>query len=265
MPHRGELEGVVTMKLCSLTQLRRSAVLGLGLLILAAVFSPVAADWLVTREGGRVETKGAWTVKGKLVVFHTAEGKLSSLRLADVDLDASQRATEEAVAAQAQAAAEPDKPAERRKSVRVITDKDVKPAPPPAEPAADAEEEPTRENATAATGSGLAVETWSQERDPDDDHVLINGTLKNNSNVTSAELKLKALIFDETGSLIATSQAALAATALQPGEKVAFRAEFPGYFSFATVKFEAQSRRLKLQPADQTAPSSPPDGGGTEN
>lgn len=257
------------MKLCSMTQLRRSAAFGLGLLALATVSSPAAADWLVTREGGRVETKGTWTVKGKLVVFHTAEGKLSSLRLADVDLDASRRATEEAVAAQAQAAAEPEKAPERRKSVRVITDKDVKPAPPPAEESEPADgsegEAPTRENASVPTGSGLAVETWSQERDPDDDHVMINGTLKNNSNVTSAELKLKAMIFDETGSLIAISQAALAATALPPGEKVAFRADFPGYFSFATVKFEAQSRRMKIQPGDQTAPSSPPDGGETEN
>src|SRR5688572_4712455 len=96
---------------------RRLGTLGLVFAAFLGASLPGAADWLVTREGGRVETKGTWTVKGKLVVFHTADGKLSSMRLADVDLDASRRATEEAVAAQAQAAAEPEKPAERKKSV----------------------------------------------------------------------------------------------------------------------------------------------------
>ena len=88
-------------------KLQRVVIL-LGLAVLATLAStvgPAKADWLITREGARVETQGAWKVKGKLVVFETADGKLSSLRVADVDLDASRRATEEAVAAQAQAAA----------------------------------------------------------------------------------------------------------------------------------------------------------------
>jgi hypothetical protein len=230
----------------------------LALALLAA--GPASADWLVTREGGRVETKGAWTVKGKLVVFHTAAGKLSSLRVADVDLDASRRVTEEAVAAQAQAAAEPDKPAERRKPVRVITDKDVRPASPaPAAEETLAEGEEGGEEAAApapgpASGPGLVIEEWNQGRDPEQDHVLISGTLQNASSATAANLKLKILIFDETGTLIASSQAALATGALPPGQKTAFKAEFPGYFSFATIKFEPDSRRLVTQPSSDQPP-----------
>ncbi|HWN44074.1 MAG TPA: FxLYD domain-containing protein [Thermoanaerobaculia bacterium] len=232
-------------------------------LALAAILAagPAGADWLVTREGARVETQGAWKVKGKLVVFHTAAGKLSSLRVAEVDLDASRRATEDAVAAQAQAAAEPDKPAERRKPVRVITDKDFPPAAPAPDEQPEGEAEDGEKAAPAsgpASGPGLVVETWNQARHPEQDHVLINGTLQNASSDMAADVKLKVRIFNEDGALIATSQAALTAGALPPGEKATFKAEFPGFFSFATIKFEGESRRLATQ---ATADQPPPENG----
>jgi hypothetical protein len=239
--------------------------LGLSALLMAA--GPARADWLVTREGARVETQGAWKVKGKLVVFETAAGKLSSLRVADVDLEASRRETEEAVAAQAQAAAEPEKPAERKKSVRVITDKDVRqasPAPPRGDRPETGEEggeaAPAAPAADTTSGPVLLVEAWNQARDPEKDHVLINGTLQNTSSTTATELKLKVLLFDETGTLIATSQAAVAKGALPPGERVAFKAEFPGYFSFATIQFDPKSRSLSTRSGDQPIPEAPPEG-----
>lgn len=215
---------------------------------------PAQADWLVTREGARVETRGAWTVKGKLVVFHTAAGKLSSLRVADVDLDASRRVTEEAVAAQAQAAAEPEKAPERKKAVRVITDKDVRPAGQPAEePDGEAEGEETAAAAPAGptSGPGLVIEGWTQGSDPKDDHVVVTGTLQNASGSTSADTKLRILIFDDTGAQIASSQAALKKSALTPGERTEFKADFPGYFSFATIKFEPAGRPLARQTDEQ--------------
>jgi len=237
----------------------------LVLAVLPGAAGSASADWLVTREGARVETRGAWNVKGKLVVFQTADGKLSSLRVAEVDLDASRRATEEAVAAQAQAEAEPEKPAERRKSVRVITDKDVRqasPAPAPADPAAKegGEAAPAAPAADTTSGPVLLVQAWNQARDPEKDHVVINGMLQNTSSSLAAELKLKVLIFDETGTLIATSQAAIAKGALPPGESAAFKAEFPGYFSFATIQFDPKSRSLSTRPSDQPIPEAPPEG-----
>ncbi len=225
-------------------------------LILAALVGtagPAAADWLVTKEGAKVETQGAWTVKGKLVVFKTTDGKLSSLRLTDVDLDASRNATEEAVAASAQASAEPEKPVERKKSVRVITDKDVRQAPPPASPGAA-----ETGQAGAATGPGVVVDTWKQDRDSEDGHVVINGSLQNSSGATATELQLQVMLYDESNTLIATSQAALGAAALPPGEKVTFRADFPGYFSFATLKFEPTSKRLVTRAPNQPIPPPPP-------
>jgi len=200
-------------------------------------------------------------VKGKLVVFETAAGKLSSLRVADVDLDASRRETEEAVAAQAQAAAEPDKPAERKKSVRVITDKDVRqalPAPAPEAAASEATSEATSEADTTA-GPVLLIEAWNQARDPEKDHVLINGTLKNTAITTATGVQLKVLIFDETGTLIATSQAAVDKGSLPPGERAVFKAEFPGYFSFAKIQFDPKSRSLSTRSADQPILPAPPE------
>lgn len=227
-------------------------------LALALLALPAQADWLVTREGARVETRGAWTVKGKLVVFHTAAGKLSSLRVADVDLDASRRVTEEAVAAQAQAAAEPEEAPERKKPVRVITDKDVRQAGQPEEGAEEgdvaAQGEETEEAQAPpgpTSGPGLVIEGWTQGRDPKEDHVVITGTLQNASGSTSADTKLRILIFDETGTMIASSQAALAKSALPSGERTEFKADFPGYFSFATIKFEPAGRPLARQTAEQ--------------
>ena len=225
--------------------------------LLAGTAGPAAADWLVTKEGAKVETQGAWTVKGKLVVFKTPDGKLASLRVADVDLDASRNATEEAVAAQAQAAAEPEKPApERKKSVRTITDKDVRQAGPAAAPGSPEATSPSG----PTSGPGVAVDTWKQDRDSEDGHVVINGSLQNASGATAVDLQLRVMLYDDSGNLMATSQAAIASQALPPGEKVVFRADFPGYFSFATLKFEPQGRRLSTRPADQPIPEAPPEG-----
>ena len=85
-----------------------------------------SADWLVTRNGERIETQGAWQVKGRMVVFTSAAGTLSSMRTAEVDLDASTEATQQAAAAAAAPiAAEPEEPVRKRRSVRVITTEDI--------------------------------------------------------------------------------------------------------------------------------------------
>ena len=113
----------------------RTPALVLAGAVLAALLaaSPAAADWLVTRghgsaAGARVETRGPWQVKGRLVVFETAAGQLASLRLDDVDLEASREATRRAeegarpAAAEPAAQAPPERPPRRR-----ITDSDIAP------------------------------------------------------------------------------------------------------------------------------------------
>ena len=61
-----------------------------ALLLLATT---AAADWLVTRGGAEIETRGAWSVEGEKVVYTTTAGREASLDLANVDLEASEELT----------------------------------------------------------------------------------------------------------------------------------------------------------------------------
>ena len=219
---------------------------GLTLGLLGAVLAPAApaaADWLVTREGGRIETRGSWELKGKLVVFQGADGTLASLRAADVDLGASRQATETAKRPAASSAAAAGRPAER-KSVRSLTDKDFRrveeasaAAPAPAAEAAKKKEE--------APKPGISVASWDRSQDPGDGHVVIAGVLRNGPGASAANITLAVHLYDENGTLLSSQQAQLTAPALPPGQQGGFRAEFPGIFTFSTVKFEGDSMNLK--------------------
>ena len=60
---------------------------------LLLVVPPASADVLVTRDGQRIETDGPWEVKGRQVVFTNTAGVLSVVRLSEIDLEASELAT----------------------------------------------------------------------------------------------------------------------------------------------------------------------------
>lgn len=217
---------------------------------LLAAAAPAGADWLVIREGGRVETRGSWEVKGKLVVFHTADGTLASLRLTDVDLDASGAATREAEQRKvAKAEAVKIRPA-RRPSIASLSDKDFRKIEPPV-PAADAAK-PEDSNAPAAPEEpappGLAVATWERATGADG-HAVITGTLQNASGTMATDVRLGVAIYDEEGRLIARGLATVASPAVPPGQQTGFRAEFPGFFAFADVRFEPSSVNLSSGPA----------------
>ncbi len=91
--------------------------------IILLLLAPAAAgDWLVTHDGARVETHGPWEVRGRQVLFKLPPaGTLSSMRLDEVDLDASRAAT-----AEANRPPEPP-PAEEapQEPVLTLTDRDV--------------------------------------------------------------------------------------------------------------------------------------------
>lgn len=106
-------------------------------LLLCALSSHAHADWLVTTDGRTIETRGAWTVAGKLVQFNTAAGTLSSLRVAEVDLEASRAETARRNAPPAPAPV--PGPAAAKKPLLVLTDADVKHADPTTAAAAEAD------------------------------------------------------------------------------------------------------------------------------
>jgi hypothetical protein len=232
--------------------MRRST---LGAAALAAVLcaGPLAADWLVMRDGSRVETRGAWTVKGKLVVFTRAEGaaagQLASLRITDVDWAASERATAAASeAAQAPPPAAPVAAAEPKEARWVLTDSDFqRSAPPP--PASDQEAAPEETDAAGRPKVPLTLEAWERKSHPDG--LEIAGTLRNPGNELAADIGVTVRLYDETGALLATGEGRIGTPALGPGTATAFRATFPGVFTFAEAKFDVRGFGLRIKAVEE--------------
>jgi hypothetical protein len=220
----------------------------LGLLVLGAAALPSRADWLVTREGGRVETKGSWQVKGKLVVFtRAADSGLASLRLAEVDLDASTRATSEAKV-QSEAPPPPEPP---KKKLAVLTDKDFKKPAPPDEAGKAGDDKPV------ASNGPVSVTSW--KRVDGDNGVSLEGTLNNTTNSMIVNASVEIELYNEAGDRVGTSEALLTSTSVQPNGTVNFRANFPGVFTFSDAKFKPSGMPLDMNPpAEKKDDGAPP-------
>lgn len=226
-----------------------------ALVVVAAVVLtalPAAGDWLVTREDGRVETRGSWEVQGRLVVFHLADGTLSSLRLDQVNLEASGEATRRAEAA-AEARRQGPPPAAAAEPVaprRRITTEDVGRGtyrPPVAEDGADSEAAGGEEPAATAGASSAATELvvlTSQEEETYDGHVRISGSLANQGDLPSLGVRLTVFLQDTEGEMAASSEAQLDSRGLMPGEVATFRADFPEVFAYTAVAFRASGTRM---------------------
>lgn len=240
---------------------RRAA---LGICLLAASFAtavPVRADWLVTREGAKVETKGPWKVSGKRVIFTEVDGILASLRLADVDLDASRRATATAEAATAKSA-EAAPAAEKKKSVRVLTDKDFAHTEEAAEGATA--EAPAEAAAGQAAGdkpeaaNRLQVANWKQTYSQESRAMEISGSVRNTSQDLLGAIAVTVHLLDDKGQQVGEQSASLNTRSLKPGQDTGFKAVFPGIAFFDTVKFEVQALPLALRPSPETPPAAQP-------
>lgn len=230
-----------------------------ALLILLLAASPGAADWLVTRDGGRVETQGPWQVKGKLVVFTPPNGTLSSLRLTEVDLDASARATEEA---RAQAEKPPEeKPRPRPKEATiVITDANFRR---PEAETAPAAVEPADKPEPVEPGP-VTVSSWRQVERTEGDGLDLYGVLLNRGPEIATGVVLKVRLFNEAGEEIAAAGGILASTSIRPGGSIDFRVPLPGVFTFVKATFDVESYALTVSPAPEEAgEGGTPPGSGT--
>ncbi len=206
---------------------RLAAVLVLAAALLATTVMPGAADWLVTRGGTRVETHGAWQVKGKLVVFHTAGGTLSSLRLAEVDLEASGRATAQAVRARRVAETTAAQAPAKKAPVLVLTDDKVRHV-------GDGAAAP---GAASPGAPSFTVSNWERSPEVDGKDVVITGTLQNSSGAGATDVTLSVQLLDAEGQVAAAGQAILTSTALGPGQRSGFRVAFPDAPTYSNVKF----------------------------
>ena len=222
-----------------------------------AAVSPAAGDWLVARAGGRVETKGPWQVKGKLVVFTQANGALGSLRLADVDLDASRKATAEATEAQAQAA-KPAAPAPAKKKLAVLTDQSFRKTPavtsavvaPPAE-------EGTPPPAPGTSGP-VTVSSWKQSN-LTQGGLEIQGSLHNTTDRLIVNPSVEVRLYDEAGESLGSAPGVLSASTIPPRGTIDFRATFAGaYTVFSEVKFEPRGLPLDMGPGEPKPEDAPP-------
>ena len=218
---------------------RPAAGLALVAALLMMTAKPGAADWLVTRGGTRVETRGAWQVKGKLVVFHTAGGTLSSLRLSEVDLDASGRATAEAVRARRAAETTAGEPA-RKSPVLVLTDDKVRHV-------GDGAATPA---AAALAAPSFTVSNWERSPEVDGKDTVITGTLQNTSGVSATEVTLSVQLLGADGQVAATGQATLTSTALGPGQRSGFRVAFPDAPTYSDVKFAPLGVGIPAKPQE---------------
>lgn len=228
---------------------RSSRPLAAGLLALLAAAGatlPAAADWLVTADGQRVETDGPWKVQGRMVVFKRTNGTLSSLRLSELDLEASRQATEEAARP-----APPPPPPPPKKPVLVLTDEDVAHVTPEGEPPppAEAPAEPAKPPAAA----GLEITDWRQVDDPENLDVQILGTVTNTSPDLVTNVSVTVRLLSASGAVIVEKAASLSPTTLAAGAAVNFRAAFPGVVSFAKATFEVKGG-MRVRPVGVTPP-----------
>jgi hypothetical protein len=238
----------------SLSIRRAAARAARGLLLAACglAAAPAAADWLVTREGARVETRGPWQVKGKLVVFTAADGSLASLRLATVDLPASERATAEATVARENPPPPPEP--RKRKSIVSWTDADFrKPEPPPA--AAGAPAAVPGEPAAAAR-QAVVVRDWGQLASPEGNGLFVTGTVENTTDVLATGVEVTVELFNEEKESLGTAPAVLSSTGIPPGGTAAFRAAFPAVFTFTEARFNVVSQGIIVTPtSEEMAPA----------
>ena len=257
---------------------RRRAPWFLATALAVALGVAAAADELVTRDGQVVRTQGPWEVRGKLVVFELADGTLASMRLSEVDLEASEeRARQAELRAQRarEAARRPEPEPEPRQAVMVLTDRDVRHAPDlgevpeteggpedevtgaaeisPAAPAdavadrqgdAEGEEGEAVGGAVDSSGQGVQVVQWSQES-AGEDGVEVRGVIQNLGASFATSLAVNALFYDETGSLVAAREVQFEEGPLGPGARRDFSVSLPHSLIYDEIRFQVVGRGFR--------------------
>lgn len=222
-------------------------------LAVAAFLLPATADWLVTRDGTRIETEGPWTVESRLVVFKRPNGTYASMRLSEIDLEASERLTLE-MAEAAKRPKEPEEARERRESVARLTERDLPPVgrpqpPQPAEESADATD--GGEGSTASdpeepdeAARPVEVSAWREVTTTDDPGVAFVGQVRNPTDHVAVGVTVTVTLYDSEDEEIASTVATLTGDTLPPRKNGGFRASFPGVYYYARADFDVSADLL---------------------
>lgn len=196
------------------------------LLLILLAAAPV--DWLVTRDGDRIETRSGWRVDGQRVLFQRPNGTLTALRLSEVDLEASRAANEPAASRTSSENDENDVTSGTGPETLVLTTNDIPSAirpVPPSEP----------EAGPAAPPSGLHVSEWQDITAAGDAGVRIEGRVMQGPSDPAGPLEVMVTLMDELGAPVASQ--ATAATERR-GWPRTFRVLFPGAYVYDRVEFE---------------------------
>jgi hypothetical protein len=232
----------------------------LAVVAIAAAAPALRADWLVLRDGSKLELRGAWKVDGKRVVFQLADGTLSSLKLDQVDLDASAKATANAAAPAPPKKSARSAPAEP-KARRVFTDADFSHPvlPDPEAAVADGAAEGATPNdaqpkADTKAAQPLEVLVWNQSVDPGTGQITITGTLRNAGEDLATAVVVEVQLVDRNGAVLTKSNANVSTPNVRAGAEVEFRVRFPSTPGFETAKFDIKSVLFKAAPKTEAAP-----------
>lgn len=212
-----------------------------ALLILAP--TPTLADWLVTHDGARIEIRGPWQEKGRVIVFTALDGTLASIRASEIDLEASRILTEEKAGVKAEPPAAPTR--KKKAAVLVLTDDDVSHVDPRVFEAGASEDQGDE----GGSPPDLEVTNWRQS-DLDEGGVRIRGTLRNNGKKTAVGLTMEVNLLDVQGAVVATRPGVLTSRALQPSEMANFQVDFPDVILFNSASFSVEQVDVQIGPAD---------------
>ncbi len=187
-----------------------------------------SADWLVTKEGARIETKGPWKVKGAVVVFTLPNGTLSSMRVRELDLDESALVTAEAnKPPEEEVGEEPEAP--QRPVVAEITNENIRRAAPPSDSGEEGEDgrggagTPPR----AVVTPPYEVLAWNVVDRTDISGIEVRGTLRNGGEETVANLSVVIRLLTPDDAFVEERRGNLQSSLLRAQAATNFSAAFP--------------------------------------
>lgn len=219
----------------------------LGVFLAPLLTTPATADWLVMTDGARVETQGAWSERGKLLVFTDTLGNLVSVRRDSVDLEASHRVTAEALEAANRPAPPPPPP---RESVFRITDADVDHIDPEDEGDAGGNDDSGDGNEPSAPPP-VSVTAWDRQDNDAGDGTSVRATLENQGTDVAVGIIVTVTLYDDDGVVLTSTTGRVASTGLVPGQTTDLVADFPGIFDFAAVNFDIQQRTIATRTMEE--------------
>jgi hypothetical protein len=205
---------------------------GAAVFVLFLVSALAAADVVVLRGGVVVQLSRPPVRQGRNVLLTRVDGTLLSVPATEIDAAATAKARSAAPPPAPAVAAPPATLAEAARATREvpkarvrITDADVTHHEAAARPSAEAGEE-TQKEAIAAAGAGrVEVADYAQEKSGE--ALVVRGALRNPGGTPASNVRLSVTALDAKGQTIASGEAGLSSTSIDPSGSVNFSVTIP--------------------------------------